>query len=1529
MQGAAPTSDIADLTNNGITVSNAVFLGSPGGSRTGLEVWLKADAEAFNDAGSTAATNGQQIQEWHDQSGFDRDTEQITSDNQPTFTTNVINHNPALDFDATDDLLAFKTAFDAGSNFEFFTVVKPDSSSPVGIFDGGPGHSDVFRNHAAGEFEIEANDPGLSLGLSDTQAHLLHFDVDQPGNLSMDYFLDGLQVGSTVSGSTATEVNWPSGTPANLGAISGGSGGYFDGKIAEIILYSTELSSADRAKIQSYLGIKYGIELNQSIAQDYVDSNGSTIWDAAVVGTTYDEDIAAIGQDDNSGLNQTQSKSANSDAIVTIAENGGGMDDGEFLFWSNDGGSNSFSTTDVPTGIDGRLTREWIIEETGEVGSVNISFDLAGITLPPGVSTASHFFLLTDADGTFASGASTLQASSLSNSVVTFTGIHEDLLDDEAFFTLGVIIRGSPGGFDENIHLWYKADAGTSTTTDGNTLTTWSDQSGNGIDATESSNPPMFKNNSTDSINFNPTISFDGSDDQLITSFEAFEGSTDYSFFAVALREGVGANYVLGSNNTDSRFTFALGYSSSVRFRFKIDDVASATSSVPVNSYDDPALTPSLLMGLNDLGIEERDGLTVENTLNNNKTFPDESEYYVGRAGSITFQGSISEVIAYRGNLSSQQASQVESYLAIKYGISLGQNEAAQDYFDSRGNVIWDASVIGTSYDEYITAIGQDVYSGLDQSQSKNSSDDAIVTIAENGGGMDDGEFLFWSNDGESNSFSTTDVPTGIDQRLTREWLTKETGEVGSVDISFDLEGITLPSGVSDFFDFFLLTDDEGTFASGSSTLQASSLSNDVVTFTGINEDLLNDGVFFTLGVKNLDGPAGIGEGIHLWLKADAEAFSDAGLTAAIDSQAVQEWHDQSGNDRDTEQNTADNRPTFTTNVINHNPALDFDATDDLLAFKTAFDAGSDFEFFTVVKPDNSSPVGIFDGGPGHSDVFRNHAAGEFEIEANDPGLSLGLSDTQAHLLHFDVDQPGNLSMDYFLDGLQVGSTVSGSTATEVNWPSGTPANLGAISGGSGGYFDGKIAEIILYSTELSSADRAKIQSYLGIKYGIELDQSIAQNYVDSNGSTIWDAAVVGTTYDEDIAAIGQDDNSGLNQTQSKSSHSDAIVTISENGGGMDDGEFLFWSNDGGSNSFSTTDVPTGIDQRLTREWVIEETGEVGSVDISFDLNGITLPTGVSVFSEFFLLTDDNGTFASGSSTLQASSLSNDVVTFTGINEDLLNDGTLFTLGVRDQTGPVGIASGIHLWLKADAETFSDAGLTAATDSQAVQEWHDQSGNDRDTEQNTADNRPTFTTNVINHNPALDFDATDDLLAFKTAFDAGSNFEFFTVVKPDSSSPVGIFDGGPGQGDVFRNHAAGEFEIEANDPGLSLGLSDTQAHLLHFDVDQPGNLSMDYFLDGLQVGSTLSGSTATEVNWPSGTPANLGAISGGSGGYFDGKIAEIILYSTELSSTDRAKIQSYLGIKYGIELDQSIAQDYVDSNGSTIWDAAVVGTTYD
>jgi len=61
------------------------------------------------------------------------------------------------------------------------------------------------------------------------------------------------------------------------------------------------------------------------------------------------------------------------------------------------------------------------------------------------------------------------------------------------------------------VRFWVKATAGTSTVIDGSAISTWSDQSGNGRNATQATaaNQPTYFDNSTDNMNFNPVVNFD------------------------------------------------------------------------------------------------------------------------------------------------------------------------------------------------------------------------------------------------------------------------------------------------------------------------------------------------------------------------------------------------------------------------------------------------------------------------------------------------------------------------------------------------------------------------------------------------------------------------------------------------------------------------------------------------------------------------------------------------------------------------------------------------------------------------------------------------------------------------------------------------------------------------------------------------------------------------------------------------------------------------------------------------------------
>src|SRR5690606_17561572 len=118
-------------------------------------------------------------------------------------------------------------------------------------------------------------------------------------------------------------------------------------------------------------------------------------WDDAANGN-FDFDVAGIGRVD--GLNMHTD--AQGTGIVRMF-NASGLHDDEYLMWGHDNGPMVTVTTDVPPGVQGRLSRVWRVSETNgagvaaNVGTIDIQFDLSG--LEP--ITASDLRLLIDHDG--------------------------------------------------------------------------------------------------------------------------------------------------------------------------------------------------------------------------------------------------------------------------------------------------------------------------------------------------------------------------------------------------------------------------------------------------------------------------------------------------------------------------------------------------------------------------------------------------------------------------------------------------------------------------------------------------------------------------------------------------------------------------------------------------------------------------------------------------------------------------------------------------------------------------------------------------------------------------------------------------------------------------------------------------------------------------------------------------------------------------------------------------------------------------
>jgi len=175
-----------------------------------------------------------------------------------------------------------------------------------------------------------------------------------------------------------------------------------------------------------------------------------TVWDIST-NIGYNNDITGIGRDDCGGLDQRQSISVESDAIVTVGRGGISStnagnpnaisSDLSFFIWGNNNAAAQSNWSMNSVSISGSeceylmINRIWRGVETNDVGSIllrmeadNVNYDIPD--LPTG--NDGSYYLLKDDDGNFTNGGTTaLQMFNLSGSEWTVSaGDAEDM-----FFT--------------------------------------------------------------------------------------------------------------------------------------------------------------------------------------------------------------------------------------------------------------------------------------------------------------------------------------------------------------------------------------------------------------------------------------------------------------------------------------------------------------------------------------------------------------------------------------------------------------------------------------------------------------------------------------------------------------------------------------------------------------------------------------------------------------------------------------------------------------------------------------------------------------------------------------------------------------------------------------------------------------------------------------------------------------------------------------------------------------------------------------
>lgn len=367
------------------------------GSSTNNVLWLKADAGVYNNAGTTLAANGDNVQQWNDNSGNADHASQGTAANRPNYVTNSINGNPVIRYTAANNDLLMATTVGTGNAASVWAVASYSSlpSPNPGILVAAPagsGTSVAPGNKSIGMWV--SNAAGTRVWGRGIQSDNTTRDISQVTTLNVNtrYIINNMYNGSSsinqyVNNAAAGNVAY-NGTLKSWAEVTIGRQGTetWNGDIAEVIMYNTFLNDAQKNIIDNYLSAKYNLALSSNDKYSGDDpANGD-----------YDRDVAGVGQE-ATGSNTSFAASTTKGLSILVNS---GLDNGDYILAGHASLTNSQTSTDVGgmTGTNNaRWQRIWYLDITNASTNINtdIEFDMSdggivGLTL----GVASDYVLL-------------------------------------------------------------------------------------------------------------------------------------------------------------------------------------------------------------------------------------------------------------------------------------------------------------------------------------------------------------------------------------------------------------------------------------------------------------------------------------------------------------------------------------------------------------------------------------------------------------------------------------------------------------------------------------------------------------------------------------------------------------------------------------------------------------------------------------------------------------------------------------------------------------------------------------------------------------------------------------------------------------------------------------------------------------------------------------------------------------------------------------------------------------------------------
>ena len=278
----------------------------------------------------------------------------------------------------------------------------------------------------------------------------------------------------------------------------------------------------------------------------------------------------------------------------------------------------------------------------------------------------------------------------------------------------------------------------------------------------------------------------------------------------------------------------------------------------------------------------------------------------------------------------------------------------------------------------------------------------------------------------------------------------------------------------------------------------------------------------------------------------------DAGYGVTYDgSSRVSSWADKSGNGKDAAQATGDYRPIYTTDVVNGKPAVHFDGTDDYMDLQQL--VGDDLSEATMIVvalcSNRGYPYRLIEYN--EDDVYMKMAINYTQINnatwhAWD---GVGIRTVRAedfcgaywYIYTYAIKEHDKLYG--WINNVSMGTSSIGALQQSETVGLIEHRSLGR-AGMIMKYYDGYIAEVIIYSKLLTDAKRTKVINELGEKYDIPIGVDNYFRPTDISGCEFWVDANSGVTQVADrVSAWADRSGNGNNATQATAGNQPLYVS--------------------------------------------------------------------------------------------------------------------------------------------------------------------------------------------------------------------------------------------------------------------------------------------------------------------------------------------------------------------------------------------------